>query len=343
MKNNNSYSIANWALFLVWFPAILMGACSTPAPAENEEEKVKHDTVYLDTNKVVKEPTTPPPPPPRETTRAEKYYLITDSAKYIYDLYTYDVKIRLPYVLETVSGLTWIGDNHVAMVEDEGGKVYEYDLQKKKITHSVAFSAPGDFEGIAWTGEHYYAVKSNGDLYRLPKTEESRVKPKKTETPLSSRNNIEGICYDGDKNRLLIITKQTGDLKKQKVKGKAVFAFNLKKEKFKQKPVLTINQDKLLEFFTTHRDLVYDPGRVKIKPSGIAIHPLSGHFYVLASTGKIMVEMDRKGEVVATYPISPNLLIQPEGICFAPNGDLYIASEGQGERGYILKFKVKEK
>jgi uncharacterized protein YjiK len=32
------------------------------------------------------------------------------------------------------------------------------------------------------------------------------------------------------------------------------------------------------------------------------------------------------------------MLKQPEGICFAPEGDLYISSEGRGADGFILRF-----
>jgi hypothetical protein len=35
------------------------------------------------------------------------------------------------------------------------------------------------------------------------------------------------------------------------------------------------------------------------------------------------------------------LFRQPEGICFKPNGDLFISNEGDGGKAKILKFKYR--
>ena len=38
--------------------------------------------------------------------------------------------------------------------------------------------------------------------------------------------------------------------------------------------------------------------------------------------------------------LDEKLFRQPEGICFSPEGDMYISNEGQGGKGYILKFNI---
>ncbi len=75
------------------------------------------------------------------------------------------------------------------------------------------------------------------------------------------------------------------------------------------------------------------------KPSGLSIHPLSGDIYLISSIGKLLIVMDRSGKILDIHELDDKIFRQPEGICFSPSGDLYISNEGQGGKGYILKFK----
>ena len=74
------------------------------------------------------------------------------------------------------------------------------------------------------------------------------------------------------------------------------------------------------------------------KPSGIAVHPQNGYIFLISSVGKMMVILKPDGQIEDLIPLDRKVMLQPEGICFAPNGDLYISSEGRGKKGYILKF-----
>jgi uncharacterized protein YjiK len=93
-------------------------------------------------------------------------------------------------------------------------------------------------------------------------------------------------------------------------------------------------------FFEVNKNTAYEEKRINFRPSGIAWHPIQDKYYVLAHVGKILLVVNKQGEIEASYPISPRLLGQPEGICFAPNGDMFISSEGEGDKGYILKFEM---
>jgi uncharacterized protein YjiK len=42
---------------------------------------------------------------------------------------------------------------------------------------------------------------------------------------------------------------------------------------------------------------------------------------------------------MAMIKLNPKIFRQPEGICFSPDGTMYIASEGDGMEGTLLKFK----
>ena len=62
---------------------------------------------------------------------------------------------------------------------------------------------------------------------------------------------------------------------------------------------------------------------------------------MISSVGKLLTIMDREGLILGVQALDPNLFRQPEGICFSPEGDLYISNEGKGGKGYVLKFKPK--
>jgi uncharacterized protein YjiK len=51
--------------------------------------------------------------------------------------------------------------------------------------------------------------------------------------------------------------------------------------------------------------------------------------------------MNRSGKTLSSVALDPKLLRQPEGICFSPEGTLFIASEGDGKKGYLLQFDAK--
>ena len=112
--------------------------------------------------------------------------------KYAYDLRQVENKYFLPYVLEEISGLDYYKDNQIAMINDEEGRIFLYDLDKKDIDKAIRFAGSGDYEGIEIIDETAYILKSNGDLYHFDITEDREVKAKKIETPLSKDNDLEG-------------------------------------------------------------------------------------------------------------------------------------------------------
>ena len=96
----------------------------------------------------------------------------------------------------------------------------------------------------------------------------------------------------------------------------------------------------------------------EIAAGTLAIHPQSGHFFVLNMTQNKLVELSRTGALVATRDLSLAELVNPVGMAFAPSGDstddpaninLYIADSGQsatkGARpgsGKIVELTLKE-
>ncbi|UFH57444.1 hypothetical protein LN737_22310 [Spirosoma sp. KNUC1025] len=159
-----------------------------------------------------------------------------------------------------------------------------------------------------------YALESNGNLFRfkLGSTEIGRTK-----TDLPKKTEVEGLGYDPKTKRLLIAVK-----KGKGSSDKAVYSFDLlNKAVFKD---MSLNDEQL-------EGAGIDPKTYE--PSAIAVHPITGEWYVLTSAGKRLLITSRSAKIRYSEPLDPKLYRQPEGMCFTPNGDLYIASEGDKKRG----------
>jgi len=279
-------------------------------------------------------------PPKRET--ADKLFLVVPDSLHYYDLKEYKQKFFLPYALEEISGLSFVNEGTLACIQDEDGKLFFYDYYKKDITLDLKFWNHGDYEGIEIVGDTAYVVNSKGDILIFNHNrEEGNLNTREINTPLGKKNDIEGVCYDKKSNSLLMICKGDSDIGKKKISGQAVYQYDLNKNKFVKEPLFSVSKKDIKEFLESHKNNAYEEKRINFHPSGIALHPIDDNYYIIASTGKLMLVVSREGKIQASYPISPSILGQPEGICFAPNGDLFISSEGEGDKGYILRFEMK--
>ena len=52
--------------------------------------------------------------------------------------------------------------------------------------------------------------------------------------------------------------------------------------------------------------------------------------------------INRNGDLIWIEPLDKWLFVQPEGMTFAPDGTLYISSEGDGGNGILMKFEMKK-
>ncbi len=247
--------------------------------------------------------------------------------------------------LEEISGLSWFDGNRLACVQDESGRVFIYDPEEDKVTRRIKFGRSGDYEGVEWVGDSLYVVKSDGTLLSFVASgDEPAVTV--TELPLTGDVDIEGLGYDPKSKHLLLAVKSLRDSTDKAVKDKLVYAFDPVSRQLLSGPFMTIRQEDLEAFVTAHgkpKSSKKKDAKIIYKPSGVAVHPLTQEVYMVASDGKKLLILSRQGEIRAAVALSPRMLKQPEGICFSPEGDLYISSEGRGEDGFILKFVYNKK
>lgn len=234
---------------------------------------------------------------------------------------------KMPVSLTEISGISCIDEARLACVQDEEGIIYIFNTNDEKIEKEIIFSDHGDYEDIVIVGRDAWILKSNGTLFELPDFMNNPGRTaKKYPTELTDVNDAEGLAFDPESNSLLIACKEEPYMDGSVVKKqKAVYKFNLETKTLGNKPWQLIRTDSLQ--FTG-----------AFKPSGIAVHPQTGELYLLSSAGKALLVMTKQGQILAQVKLSPALFPQPEGICFSPEGTLYISSEGDGREGRIFRF-----
>ena len=253
--------------------------------------------------------------------------------KFSYELTSPDKIYIMPKHLKEISGLDYIADETMACIEDNHGLIYIYDLKNESIIAEISFAEKGDYEDISKVGDDYYVLRSDGMIFL--------VKDQKTfsyKTLLNELNNPEGLCYDKKNNCLLVACKDDpGDQIPKNYKS--VYKFMLKDHVMSEKPLFNISVDDII---LPDLNTNFESDEKHFSPSGIAIHPYSGHIFIISSRGNILVEVDRTGKILHAEKIHNKLFPQPEGICFTPKGDLMISNEGRdSNHGTILRFKQK--
>lgn len=283
-----------------------------------------------------------------------EYILFQEKAYHFpYDLMNPDRIVDLPSKLREVSGIAFIGEGQMAAVQDEKGNIYLLDPRNGEISIKIDFASDGDYEGIALVDNDAWVLKSNGDLYRVRNfldNEERKVK--KFETDLSKKNDLEGIVFDMMNNRLLIAAKGHPYIDNSGGKHKkAIYQFDLKEKKLKPKPVFILDLEEIKYFrkYNTMTRLGIDlmasldesKGDVTFQPSDVAVHPITGNIYILGAVGDLLIVLNPIGEMLALVELDDILFNQPEGICFSPDGEMYISNEAGDRKATLLRYNPK--
>lgn len=250
----------------------------------------------------------------------------------------------LPPELDEISGITFLNDSVFAAVEDEEGLLYYYNLKQQRIIKKQRFAEADDYEDLVLAGKDMYIMTSKGVMYQLINFDSDRPIIKTIKTPLTGKNNIEGLAYDAKSNRLLLSAKDKGLDKDETTKE--IYAFDLKTRKFQTAPAYTIRIKEIEDYFKG--DAIEESSKKFLKilgnenmnkvfrPSAITIKPSTNEVYVLSSINNLIAILSPEGKIRKILLCEGKEFIQPEGIAFSSNGGLYVSNEGKGGKANII-------
>lgn len=180
----------------------------------------------------------------------------------------------------------------------------------------------------------FYVLISNGDIETVQFGADNSVTTSLITFPdeFRSKNEFESMYYDDSLQQLILVCK---DCNKEATEPVAIWGYSLATKQYTSlASVIDLS-------LVTDKD---DAKPVKLRPSAAAINPVTNELFVLASINKLLVVTDRKGKLIATYELDPELYPQPEGIAFTPWGDLLITNESiDNVSANVLVIKNKKK
>jgi len=239
-------------------------------------------------------------------------------------------KWQMPDILKEISGISYISSNRFACIQDNKGSIFIYNTSGDSLEKIIPFWDSGDFEGIALAGNTIYAVRSNGILYAVTNYKRKNPTIKEYRTSLTEKQNVEGLCYD-EKNKRLLLAIKSNELNTKDYKG--IYAFDLVKKVFVDEPVIKIDLNDPVWKNTSDEQ--------KIRPSDLAVHPVTGDIYVIDGEEPKLIILSPTGAIRSLQQLKRTQFRLPEGICFSKKGDLFICNEGGLlEKGNILKVAL---
>ncbi|MFN0200760.1 MAG: SdiA-regulated domain-containing protein [Bacteroidia bacterium] len=260
-----------------------------------------------------------------------------------YDFSAPNEVFTLETILQEISGISYLSAEQMACVQDEVGMVFLLNLKTGKIKNSVHFANPNDYEGLAKVNDStLYVLQSEGNLFEVKYfSNEKHPEIQSFKLNLLTKDN-EGLCYDAQNQRLLIAAKSTMPQFKDL---RLVYAFDLKTKTIDQKPIMHLDMKELElawnKLKMKAKDSVMQNAPFDFRTSEMAIHPLTKDIYFLSAQTHLLAILNAKGKFQELSFLNPDWFNQPEGMTFAPNGDLYIANEGGVGEPTLLKFNYK--
>jgi hypothetical protein len=269
-----------------------------------------------------------PEPPIRSFTLEEGYV-------FPYDLNNPEWKIDLPPELREISGIAAQPNEEVLAIQDEAGILFKIDLRQGNVHEEHLFGKNRDYEDLCLVADTVFILERDGDLYRLPPGEFPADSVRKYETAFSYRNDTESLCYDPASGYLLIAPKEDAPEGSERVENvRGIYAFDLDSARVLPQAQFTIAEMEVGQ-------IIRGDGKPHtFKPSAIGVHPQTGHLYVLASVGKLLLVLDRNNRLLYLEQMDEQAFPQAEGLSFDEEGRLLIASEGIDRPAFVARFSA---
>ena len=266
------------------------------------------------------------------------YWIFKDNSYISFDeankTYSIEKKWELPSILEEVSGISYLGNNEMACIQDEDGSIFIFNLESSKITSNIPFGDPGDYEAIAVLEDTAYVLRSDAKIFEIKDFRSKTFKVNTFQVSGLDINEVESLEIDAVNNRLLFAVKEYNTRKTTK----GIYAFNLKTKTLDKKAFVSLDGEAQI-----YKDLVGGKASQIIRPSAIRFHPKTGELYVLEGNQPKLIILDKHGIEREIHLLNTETFPQPEALDFDEKNRLYISNESRRQPATILRVKLKTK
>jgi uncharacterized protein YjiK len=238
---------------------------------------------------------------------------------------------KMPIELHEISGIVFQNNHTLLAQQDEDGNVYTFKVGDDK-TQRIVFGKSGDFEDIGFYENKVVVLRSDGRLYLFSLEEVSEGEAQNVrKEDLLDKGEYEALYVDEQAKLAYVLCKDCPGDSKKEVKG---YKISLSPE----------NMFATTSFMLDTKSIEKLNGgkKINLKVSAIAKNPKTKEWFILSAVNKMLLIADPNWNIKELYDLPAANFIQPEGIAFDQNNNLYISNEGAGlSSGTILKFEYK--
>jgi uncharacterized protein YjiK len=230
--------------------------------------------------------------------------------------------------LREISGLALTSRGTVFTHDDNAGRVYEIDPMTGVLLKgfSLAGNQKEDFEAITIAGDDIYLMASDGKLFRFREgANGQQVTFIMFDTGLGKECEFEGLTYESDSTRLLMVCKRL--LAKQAPKELRIYRMPL-----------PLNRATFTEMRVAIKDVIGNNKWKNFRPSDITIDPFTRNYVIISSHEKGLVVLSPDGDVLRSEPL-PGDHRQPEGVAVRKDSLLLISDESNVRPAMISVYK----
>ncbi len=243
------------------------------------------------------------------------------------------IKFKMPDDLLEISGITFSRGNADMFyaIQDEEGKLFYGKLGADKVSHTK-FGKHGDYEDLAICGNLVIVLKSNGKLYTFPLSEikEQELTNVKELTKILPSGEYESMYVNEAARKLYVLCKNCDD--ERTSKSSTGYVFDIL-------PDNTLKAGVTFQIEVKQIKKITGDDKMKFRPSAMAWNAQSKQWFIVSAVNQILVVADSKWNVTNVYPLDHKVFLQPEGIAFDSQNNMYISNEGdEFSRGNVLKF-----
>jgi uncharacterized protein YjiK len=222
----------------------------------------------------------------------------------------------MPPQLREISGLVLTSRGTVLTHDDNAGRVYELDPKTGILLKgfSLIGNQKEDFEAITIAGDDIYLMASDGKLFRFREgADGQQVTFILFDPGLKNACEFEGLAYQSDSTRLLMVCKRVHDTP------------NARELRIYRLP-LPLNRSTITAVKIPIDDVIGSNQWKDFRPSDIAIDPTTRNYVVIAAHEKGLAVLTPDGEVVRSEPL-PGDHRQAEGVAVTRDSLLIISDE----------------